>query len=586
VELSPTGIAIYQYGNFVYINKAGLAIMGCNEPVELLGKPVLSIVHPESRKAAIKRMLLVERGASVPPLEEKLIRSDGSIFDAEVTSISTTFNDKPAAQVLVTDISVRKLADKKLRESEAKYRLLSEEGGIGIGLYSEEGKILFFNNRAIQNLGGKSEDYIGKSLTEVFGQKAGEEYINRTRRTIKSGKSYDYEDFFESPTGKYWFLSNFSIVTDSNGQLIGVQVLAHDITERKKAEDALRQANEYNRTLIEASLDPLVTIGTDGKILDVNKATQNITGLKRGELIGTEFSNYFTEPEHARDGYKEVFSKGFVKDYPLELKSRKGKIVPVLYNATLYRDEDGNVAGVFAAARDISERKKVEEKLKRSAREFRELSKHVEDRMENERTQIAHNLHDDLGQKLTALNMNIAWLKSRIGVQSKGVQNMLWEMNQLLNDSLETTKKISYGLRPSILDDLGLLAAIEWQLTDFKKTTGIVIDFIFNLGDILFDKEISLTIFRIIQETLTNIVRHSKATEVKLKLNSGRKSIKLSITDNGIGIKKSQVTSPRSFGLIGMIERAKSCGGKLSIKVRKQSGTEVIMEIPVIDTTP
>jgi len=148
---------------------------------------------------------------------------------------------------------------------------------------------------------------------------------------------------------------------------------ARDITERKKAEEALRKASEYNRSLIEASLDPLVTIGPDGSITDVNAATENVTGFSREELIGTDFSDYFTEPEKARSGYRQVFDEGSVQDYALDIKHRYGRITPVLYNASVYRDNAGNVLGVFAAARDITERRQAEFELRRHQEHLKEL---------------------------------------------------------------------------------------------------------------------------------------------------------------------------------------------------------------------
>ncbi len=126
----------------------------------------------------------------------------------------------------------------------------------------------------------------------------------------------------------------------------------------------LKLANAYNRSLIESSLDPLVTIGPDGRITDVNTATEMVTGFSRDELIGTNFSGYFTEPEKAKKGYIQVFKEGKVIDYPLEIKHKDGHVTPVLYNASVYQDESGRVIGVFAAARDITERKKAEEALK------------------------------------------------------------------------------------------------------------------------------------------------------------------------------------------------------------------------------
>ena len=143
-----------------------------------------------------------------------------------------------------------------------------------------------------------------------------------------------------------------------------VAILFNDITKFKKTEEALKLSSIYNRSLIEASLDPLVTIGPDGKITDVNTATENVTGISRDDLIGTDFSDYFSEPEKARSGYKQVFREGSVHDYPLEIKHKNGGRTPVLYNASTYKNELGKIIGVFAAARDVTEMKKAEKEIK------------------------------------------------------------------------------------------------------------------------------------------------------------------------------------------------------------------------------
>jgi PAS domain S-box-containing protein len=154
-----------------------------------------------------------------------------------------------------------------------------------------------------------------------------------------------------------------SPIFDKHGELVDISIIARDITKRKEAEEKIRLSNIYNRSLIEASLDPLVTIGHDGKITDLNEATEQVTGYSREELIGTDFSNYFSEPEKAKKGYQEVFMKKFVSDYALEIQNKNGHITPVLYNASIYKDESENVIGVFAAARDITERKQMEKEL-------------------------------------------------------------------------------------------------------------------------------------------------------------------------------------------------------------------------------
>ncbi len=157
-----------------------------------------------------------------------------------------------------------------------------------------------------------------------------------------------------------WISHTCQPVKGDDGQVLGRRISHRDITISREAEATLERVSAYNRTLLEASLDPLVTIGTDGQIADVNFATELATGYDRDELIGTEFASYFAEPGLAQAGYERVFHEGQVRDYPLSLRHRNGSVMPVLYNATVYRDREGHVAGVFAAARDITERRRAE----------------------------------------------------------------------------------------------------------------------------------------------------------------------------------------------------------------------------------
>ena len=159
---------------------------------------------------------------------------------------------------------------------------------------------------------------------------------------------------------------NASVYKDDKGNVLGVFASARDVTAQK-------QASQYARSLIEASLDPLVTISPEGKITDVNQASEEVTRVSREKLIGTDFSNYFTEPEKARDGYKQVFNKGFVADYPLTIHHQNGKLTEVLYNASVYKDDKGSVLGVFAAARDVTAQKKLERNVADREKELERL---------------------------------------------------------------------------------------------------------------------------------------------------------------------------------------------------------------------
>jgi len=264
------------------------------------------------------------------------------------------------------DITEQKQAEEKLRAASLYARSLIEASLDPLVTINADGKITDVNKATEEVTGLSREELIESDFSSYFTEpeKANAGY----RQVFTDGFVRDYPLAIRHKSGRITdVLYNATLFKNELDEIQGVFAAARDITEQKQAEEKLRAASLYARSLIEASLDPLVTINADGKITDVNKATEEVTGLSREELIESDFSSYFTEPEKANAGYRQVFTDGFVRDYPLAIRHKSGRITDVLYNATLFKNELDEIQGVFAAARDITEQKQVEHQLKKHA---------------------------------------------------------------------------------------------------------------------------------------------------------------------------------------------------------------------------
>lgn len=238
-----------------------------------------------------------------------------------------------------------------------------------------DGIITSWNKGAEELYGYTADEIIGRNVEVLFPPEHKTE-LTATLAKVHRGEevgAYETERVDKLGNRHQLFLTHSPIV-DESGAIVAVSTISHDVTELRQAQTAATTAAHYARSLIEASLDPLVTISTTGTITDVNKATEDATGYPRTELVGTDFARYFTEPERARAGYREAFENGSVRDYALAVRHRSGAVMDVLYNATVYHDEKGQIAGIFAAARDITARKRADQSRDRALRAMRILN--------------------------------------------------------------------------------------------------------------------------------------------------------------------------------------------------------------------
>ncbi len=374
-RLSHTGSWAFDLASnkYVYVSEECLRIFEVDAQEPLPNREAVSrLIYPEDwdRVNADFEKLLREK---VDTLSEFRIALPSGTVKHVQTIRHPVLNDAGDVVQLVgttIDITERKRAEEDRRQSAERFRAIADytydwENWIGV-----DGKLLWVNP-AVERITGYS---VGECMAmtdfpiPIVAEADRETVARQIREAVQGSRGNDFEFRVRHKDGHLaWVAASWQPIYDSRGARLGHRSSIRDIAERKRAEEALRLAGVYNRSLIEASLDPLVTIDKQGKISDVNAATEIATGYTRDELIGTDFSDYFTEPEKARAVYQQVFDRGFVRDFELEIRDWIGEITPVLYNASVYRDDAGSVIGVFAAARDITEQKRAEEARSRLA---------------------------------------------------------------------------------------------------------------------------------------------------------------------------------------------------------------------------
>jgi len=350
-------------------------------------------------------------------------------------------------------------------------------------------------------------------------------------------------------------------VFDGEGNVNEIIEYFLDITERKQAE----KEKESLARFPSENPNPVLRVAKDGTILYANAAA-----LPLLRTWGCQENHSL--PDEWRKFSSDVFSSGSSKNSEVEYEDN----VFSLTFAPIVNAEYLNIYGL-----DITERQRVEEELQISQEQLRNLSSYLQSAREQERTSIAREIHDDLGQTITALKMDLSWFGKRLPKDHEPLREKKKSMDKTLNEALESIERIITELRPGVLDDLGLIAAIEWQGGDFQDRTGIRCKFNIDPEEIVLDKERSTAIFRIFQETLINITRHANATRVNISLTEEEDKLVLKVKDDGKGIREEQISDFKSFGLMGIRERAYLFGGKVKIKGVKGKGTTVTVSIPV-----
>lgn len=475
------------------------------------------------------------------------------------------------------DITSQKLAQAEiLKEKELSDSIINSLPGIFYVL-NKEGRFYRWNRNFSQVTGYKNEEIEQMTNEVIFTEHEYEIIREKMANVFLYGEDRVEANIVTRDGVKIpYYFTGMIINYEGENCIMGVGI---DISDKVKSQQELKESEEKYRLLFNQNPMPMAMISMpDRQFIDVNAAAIEFYGYDRESFRSMNIRD-LRAPDDETMTDMQAGRTGINNTGVWRHRKKDGTIVMVniITHDVTYEGKEVKLL----LANDVTEKILAEEKLKKSHEDLRHLATHLQDIREDERTHIAREIHDELGQQLTGLKMDISWLSKKVNSPNEEINVKLQEALALIDETVKTVRRIATQLRPSILDDLGLVSAMEWQSDEFEKRFKIKSVFHSRLGNIALDNEVATGIFRIFQECLTNVLRHSKATEVKSMLTTVNGTLRLMVTDNGVGFNTPEIETKKTLGLLGMKERTLMMGGTYDISSRPGEGTTVNITVPV-----
>ena len=475
----------------------------------------------------------------------------------------------------------RKRAEEELSESEARLRAILNNSPNLVFLKDTQGRYLHINRQFERAFHISREAIAGKTDKDVFPAEQAAAFRVNDLKVFQAGVPLEFEEVALYDDGPHTSIVSKFPLYGGDGKPYALCGITTDITQRKAMEKALQQAEEKYRDIFDNAVEGIFQSTPSGRYLSVNPALARMYGYESPEeLMGgaTDIAHKVYVDPDCREALTRLLERqGVVQGFEYEVRRRDGSTIWISESVRAVRDEKGKVRYYEGTIEDITERKRSEEELQQTLGQVRTLSRRLEVVREDERTRIARELHDELGVRLTCLKMDL----SRLNDASRPkLEEKVLSMIEQVDTTIAAVQGLVAELRPGVLDDLGLVAAIEWQCRDFERRSGIRCLVDSSEEDIPLDSAKATAAFRICQEALTNVVRHARAKEIRVHLDTLDRELLLEIHDDGQGILPEKVTDAGSLGLLGMRERAAAVGGALQIVGLRGQGTTVTLRLP------
>jgi len=576
IDLIPLGIAVHTDGVATFINSAGMAMMKAKSVDDILGKSAIDFVHPDHRARALERIqnLLQQHARGEPPVapyvEEKFLRLDGETIDVEVAAFPLNLpDDRPAILVIFRDITEQKQQQQAMLEREIRFRqlvsLLPEAT-----IIHKNGVIFFANQTALRMLRLESDDeIIGHTVFEFLHPDEHEKVKKRIKTIMQTGEPLPVENEYIVRADGEVFLGETVAFPFIEGGELATLVVIHDVTEREKMLKSLEKSEAKFRLLAELLPAAVFIVAEDLGIIYLNAASQSILGYSPEEMIALDVSDILMpEALEVENQQLSALDIGESLHFEIQVKNKWGswKWMDVTITKMTM---DEQVVGLGVAT-DITWRKETEALLKDQAQK-------LVNAYEDERARIARELHDEIGQQL--IGMKFALERAQHFTVSDEGERALQDARQILSSLTEMVRELSLSFRPSMLDDMGLLPTLLWHFERYTARTGIEVQFNHSgIAKRRFSQTVEITVYRVVQESLTNVARHAGADQVDVRLTADSR-LEIVITDNGRGFDPGELAASGGLGIAGMRERAMLVGGSLEVDAGPGRGTRVRFQV-------
>ena len=572
---------------FTYVSKHAEKLLGYTTQ-EWITNPGFwaSHIHPDDRDWAVDYCVNSTKEKKQHQFEYRMIAANGNIiWLADFVTVTVEMGKPVQLQGIMIDITERKKAEQHLKLLESVITnatdsiLITEAEPFDL----PGPKIIYANEAFVKMTGYSQEELIGKTPRILQGPKSDIKVLKKVRQAIENWEPCEAELINYRKNGEEFWIS-FSLVPIANEKGLFTHWISieRDITERKKAEEALVKERKLLRVLIDNIPDYIYVKDRNSRHIINNKANIELLGFTKEEetlgktmvdILGRDIAGEFIKDD------QHVLESGIpIINREEPIFNKEGDKRWLLTTKIPFKDEENNIIGLVGISRDVTDRKRIEEELTEKNIQLKNLSKHLQNVREEERKFLAREVHDELGQLASVVKMDVDWLNIKLANLQEMQKKRIQHASSTADLLIKTIRKIASTLRPSMLDDLGLNASLEWQCKEFTSVNGIPCVFEQEFYDEGLTVETKTELFRICQESLTNIMRHAHATHVTVSITEKENDLYLCISDNGKGFDTREKKD--TLGLIGMRERVFSINGKLKMKSEPGKGTIVCAIVP------